>query len=311
MKTPELTRIYQNHHLDSTRWRRYEPRPRDVIVTTSYKSGTTFTQQILLQLLHGEEDPLPELMQVSPWIDARFHLESLEDVLSGLESQRGLRFIKSHLPLDGLPYFEQVKYLIVARDPRDVFMSFSNHYENYTEMAYAALNGGERVGAPLPQFDADLKQRWRNWLTRGWFEWEAEGWPFWGNLHHTRTYWEFRHLPNFCFVHYADMLADLEGTVRRIAGFIGHEVDDEMVARVVRESTFANVKKKAVEADANANEEDPRIFRGGQSAFIFKGTNGRWEGVLDDEDLALYEDVKARVLDPDCARWLEGGGEVR
>ena len=47
LKLPEISRTYRNHHLDSTLWREYEPRPGDVIVTTSYKSGTTFTQQIL------------------------------------------------------------------------------------------------------------------------------------------------------------------------------------------------------------------------------------------------------------------------
>ena len=48
---PRMTRVYQNHHLDSTRWDRYRPRENDVIVSTSYKSGTTWMQMILYQLL--------------------------------------------------------------------------------------------------------------------------------------------------------------------------------------------------------------------------------------------------------------------
>ena len=310
MSLPKVTRTYQNHHLDSKRWEGYKPRPGDIIVTTSYKAGTTFTQQILLYLLHGHKDPVPDLRELSPWIDARFMPIPLEDILAAFEAQTERRFLKSHLALDGLPYFEEVKYLVVARDPRDVFMSFSNHYENYTEMAYLAVNGGDRVGDPLPPYDADPHQRWRDWLTRGWFEWESEGWPFWGNLHHTQSYWEYRHLPNFCFLHYADMLADLEGTVRKIAAFIGHEASEEAIARAVHETTFASVRKRALEADANEPEGQPRIFAGGQSAFIFKGTNGRWKDVLTDEDLALCERAVARVLTPDCAKWLETGGPV-
>ena len=55
---PRTTRVYQNHHLDSTRWQHIEPRDGDIIVTTSYKSGTTWTQGILNALLHPtrEED---------------------------------------------------------------------------------------------------------------------------------------------------------------------------------------------------------------------------------------------------------------
>ena len=310
MSLPKVTRAYQNHHLDSKRWDGYKPRPDDIIVTTSYKAGTTFTQQILLHLLHGYEDPVPVLQDVSPWLDARFMPIPLEEVLAGLEAQTERRFIKSHLALDGLPYFEEVKYLVVARDPRDVFMSFSNHYENYTEMAYIGVNGGDRVGDPLPPFDPDVHQRWRDWMTRGWFEWESEGWPFWGNLHHTQSYWDHRHLPNLCFLHYADMLAALDGTVRKIAAFIGHDANEDDIARVVRETTFANVKKKAIEADENEPEDQPRMFAGGQSAFIFKGTNGRWKGVLSDDDLALWDAAKTRLLTPDCAKWLEQGGEV-
>jgi hypothetical protein len=56
-------------------------------------------------------------------------------------------------------------------------------------------------------------------------------------------------------------------------------------------------------------DEDPweRAFKGGTDAFIYKGTNGRWRGVLTEQDLALYEAAKRRVLEPDCAEWLEQG----
>ena len=309
MTFPGPTRVYQNHHLDSNRWSGFKPRRGDIIVTTSYKAGTTFTQQILLHMLHGGEDPPPKRSEISPWIDARFHPTPIEEVLAGLESQTGRRFIKSHLPLDGLPYYEEVQYLVVARDPRDVFMSFSNHYGNYTQVAYAAANGGDRVGGPLPPFEPEVHRRFRDWITRGWFEWESEGWPFWSNMHHTQSYWDHRQLPNLFFLHYADMLADLEATVRRIAACIGHDVSGDDVARIVRGSRFATMKKQAAEEDEAAGDE-PRMFAGGESAFIYKGTNGRWKGVLDDEDLALYEEAKERVLTPDCAAWLENGGEV-
>ena len=309
MPLPTIQHVYQNHHLDSKRWDAYQPRDSDIIVTTSYKAGTTFTQNILLQMLHGDADELPTL-EISPWIDARFMPVPLDEVYEMLEAQSHRRFLKSHLPLDGLPYHPNVKYIIVARDPRDVFMSFLNHYGNYTETAYEIFDAGEVVGAPLPRYDGDVRGLWRRWITSGWFDWESEGYPFWGNMHHTQTYWDFKDLPNFLFMHYADMLADLEGSVRRIAGFIDHPLSDTDVARIVERTSFSAVKKQAQEADANPDPDEPAIFKGGQSAFFFKGTNGRWKEILNDDDLALYEATRSRVLSDDCARWLEEGGPV-
>ena len=55
------------------------------------------------------------------------------DVL-GLEAQTGRRSIKTPLPLDGIPYYDTAKYIYVGRDGRDVFMSFWNHHNNYSDM---------------------------------------------------------------------------------------------------------------------------------------------------------------------------------
>ena len=309
MQRPEKTRVYQNHHLDSERWRVWKARPDDVIVTTSYKSGTTLTQEILTYMLYGHRDPVPPYKKVCPWPDARFHPITLDELSDWMEGIRGRRFFKSHLALDGLRYDERVKYIVVARDPRDVFMSWINHYGNYTEVAYEELDGGDRVGDPIPRFVDDVHQLWRNWITRGWFPWESEGWPFWGNMHHTKTYWEYRSLPNLLFLHYNDMRADHAGAVRRIAAFIEHPLSDEEVDRIVEATSFKAAKKRAAAEDEETKAE-PRQFAGGESAFIYKGTNGRWRDVLDAQELELYEAAKRRILPPDAARWLEEGGEV-
>jgi hypothetical protein len=62
---PVRTRTYQNHVFDSTYWDQYAPRPGDVIIATSYKSGTTWTQNIVLQLIFAGSQYRPFL---------RFHL---------------------------------------------------------------------------------------------------------------------------------------------------------------------------------------------------------------------------------------------
>ncbi len=298
---PRVAHEYINHHLDSTRWRVFEPRPDDVVITTSYKSGTTWMQQILHGLVFQGDPKAPALWEASPWLDERF-VAPLEEVGAAIAAQTHRRFLKSHLPLDGLPYYPQVKYVVVARDARDVFMSLWNHYNNYTDAMMKSLN--DLGGEPFPQPPEDIQECWRNWITRGWFEWETEGWPFWSNLHHTRTYWEHRHLSNLLLVHYADLLADPQGQVRRVADFLDLELSPEELARTVRLASFDAMK---VSFKRDFDERFRQRFRGGTDAFLFKGTNGRWRAVLSDEDLVLYEEAKRRVLTPDCAEWLERG----
>ena len=126
MSVPALTHIYQNHHLDSTRWEYFEPRSDDIVISTSYKAGTTWMQTIVANLLHPHDDMLIPVTEMSPWLDMRMY--PLEGVLNQLKLQNDRRFIKTHLPLDGLSYHRDIRYIVVGRDARDVFMSLLNHW---------------------------------------------------------------------------------------------------------------------------------------------------------------------------------------
>ena len=56
---PQITHSYQNHHLNSAHWQHYVPRNDDIIVTTSIKSGTTWTQTIVLNLIFQDLSRAP------------------------------------------------------------------------------------------------------------------------------------------------------------------------------------------------------------------------------------------------------------
>jgi aryl sulfotransferase len=297
---PQVTRVYQNHHVDSTRWGHFTPRDDDIIISTSYKSGTTWMQMIMNYLLVPDGN-WETFQGFSPWLDATFR--PIEDVLTDLNAQTHRRCIKSHLAFDGLPYFPQVKYIIVARDVRDVFMSLWNHYASFTDSFYEDMkNRVVHESRVLPRYDGDIHKGWRDWTTRGWFEWESEGYPFWGNMHHTKTFWEFRHLPNILFVHYNNLLDSSRAEIRRITEYIGLNVTDQQIDKVVELTSFQNVK-------ANSDQIMGKMesFKGGSKSFINKGTNGRWKGIFSENELKLYDEAVERVLTPDCAHWLETG----
>jgi aryl sulfotransferase len=300
---PQRTRVYRCHHLDSTRWDDVVPRPDDVVITTSLKAGTTWTQRIVSLLVFQTRELPKTLHWVSPWPDCRFIVgrAEMKEVVEGLEHRR---FLKSHLAFDALPYWETTKYVYVGRDTRDVFMSTWNHVRAYTPLARELLNGGENAPAePFLDPPDDIRAFWRLWMTRASHPWESDGFPYWSHHHHARTYWDFRHLPNLLFVHYNDLKADLPGEMRRIARFLDIDVPEEKWPMLADAATFASMKR-----DTHIlGPEMGMIFEGGADRFLYKGTNDRWRDVLTADDLALYDVAAERTLTPELRCWLERG----
>jgi aryl sulfotransferase len=104
---PKVLHTYQNHSMDSTRWTRYYPRPHDIVISTSYRSGTTWLQEIVRRLIFWQQEDdawrqIP-LNDISSWLDMR--IVPLDQTCALLENQRHRRFIKTHLALDGLPFY--------------------------------------------------------------------------------------------------------------------------------------------------------------------------------------------------------------
>ena len=228
-------------------------------------------QRIMSLLVFGP-GPLPTaLVALSPWIDAAF-MGDVDDVVATIEAQQHQRFLKSHLPFDALPYDTAVRYVYVGHDTRDVFMSVFNHYSGYTELTYSLLDAAGGADNPMPRCPATERELWADWMTRSLFESETDGWPFWSHHHHAASFWPYRDLPNVLMVHYADLLADLETQMRRVAAFTQLEVAEEDWPELVAAARFDAMKQ-----DAIRNEDYMGlIFEGGASRFFHKGTNGRW-----------------------------------
>jgi aryl sulfotransferase len=114
---PRKTRELHNHRFDSTIWNDLKFRDDDIIISTYAKSGTTWTQQIVAQMLFGP-DPNLEVAEMSPWLDLRIPPKEVK--LPIVEAQTHRRFPKTHLPLDALDFSPEAKYIYIGRDGRDV-----------------------------------------------------------------------------------------------------------------------------------------------------------------------------------------------
>ena len=67
---PVKTRELQNHHFDSRIWNDLKFRKDDIVIATYAKSGTTWVQQIVAQLLFSGAEGL-DVAAMSPWNSCR------------------------------------------------------------------------------------------------------------------------------------------------------------------------------------------------------------------------------------------------
>lgn len=299
---PQRSRDYQGHLLDSSRWDQFRPRPDDVVITTAYKAGTTWMQAIVGNLIfQGREIP-GAILEISPWVEMR--VVPLDEMVALIEAQEHRRFLKSHLALDGLRFFPEIKYIHVCRDLSDVFISMWNHHRNYSDEAREEFRGfDEKVGWRFPECPDNPKAFWHDWISRGAFPWENVGYPYWCPLHHLATWWQYRHLPNILFVHYNDLLRDIEGEMRRVAEFLHIEVPETAWPDLTHAVSIDTLRDNA----ATFMGSHGKSFKGGGKTFLNKGTNGRWRDVLDDSDMTAYQAAMDNSLDPEAAAWMENG----
>lgn len=282
--------IVQNAVMDSTRWDRFVHRPGDILVCTPPKCGTTWTQAIVASLLWPAGDVPGPVMDLAPWWDANFY--DLEELVARLEAQTFRRSVKTHLPVEAIPWWETAYYVAVFRDGRDAFMSYVNHVASFRDDVRERLNAAavEKGLQTLPSYDGDLHGLYEHWIDL----------PL--PLVMLRGWWERRHLPNVLLVHFNDLLSDLDGEMRRIGAFLRVAIDPRSWPDQVARCTFDAMKRRAGEIG-----RFERNFVGGGESFLHKGTNGRWREVLTETELARYDAAVAKILSPEQARWLERG----
>jgi hypothetical protein len=248
------------------------------------------------------------LAEISPWLD----MVTLrrDDVVALLEAQRHRRFIKSHTPLDGLPADEQVTYVCVGRDPRDVAVSLYHHMDNMDPdmfmRARAQAVGMDDVAELLaldPPSGAETL--------------EASFWHYMDNptepvhttnslrstLHHCEDALRATERANVVVFHYGDLKADLEGEMRRLADRLGITVDERVWPELVEAASFERMRARADDLAPNSSQRFWKETR----QFFHSGTGGGWRAFWDDAAQRRYEDRVAELAPPDVADWAHHG----
>ena len=302
---PQRSQRYQTTMIDTDRWDEFKFRDGDIFICTPPKTGTTWTQMICALLIFQKPELEVPLTSLSPWLE--FKSAPIDDVLELLEAQTHRRFIKTHTPLDGIPYRESATYLCIGRDPRDAFMSMDNHMQNMSSEFFKAQLSAEEIVAmkqAAAKAPKEITEKFQAWIADDGVPWQSDK-PIGAStvLYHIQSFWNFRHLTNIHLFHYSNLMADLDGEMRRMAAALGIEVDEQKWPELVKAATFESMKAKANDL---APDVDKGVWRD-NDRFFNKGSNGQWNAVFTDREIGLYEAAMAQRLEPALAQWLEKG----
>lgn len=309
------TRRYRTDAHDSARWRGFPWRPGDIVISPPPKCGTTWVQMICALLVFQTPALDRALDLISPRLDSL--TVAADEALGILEAQEHRRFVKTHTPLDGLPYDEVATYICIGRDPRDVALSWDNHLANTDMAAFerarraVGAGSGDRAGGDHGQ--SRLPPMWAENRRKRFWRWAEDPTPpdradssLRSTLHHLQTFWAARERPNVVLLHYGELKADLEGQMRALARRLSIAVPEDRWPELVQAAGFGRMRERADQLVPNASRG---VFRENQR-FFARGTVGQWREVLDEDDVARYHRRLAELAGSCEARGRAAGGGV-
>ena len=203
----------------------YTPDTGDIFVSTFPKSGTNWMMQIAHQVAWRGDGEFKNIHDAVAWPDspnkrsqkAMTPLQS--DVIKQL-SPTGMRVIKTHLSAHYVPFNDQAKYLIVVRDPKEVFVS---------SFPFVRSLAGPLMPSVDDWLDMFLTKHWPMNFGNTWAE-------------HTSSYWALRNKPNVLITSYTELKRDSDKGIRLVADTLGVKLTDEELNQVIEKSSIQYMK---------------------------------------------------------------------
>ena len=190
----------------------FQPKSDDIIVAIPPKNGITWLMHICHQMrMQGREPDFEDQMQVITWIEASEKVHGI-DPAAKTQPARPYIFV-THLPHSLLPNGGKLIYCF--REQKDAVLSAYYFYDSKL-----SLKG--RVSLSIFA-DVYLQQRVER------------------HLNELILWWEHRHDVDVLLLFFDDLKEDHAGCVRRIAKFMGVNLDEDAIARVVHTTTHTEM----------------------------------------------------------------------
>jgi len=286
---PERSRDYVGPVTDTRVWEDFDLRDDDIILSTPPKCGTTWSQAIIMMLLNGAAETERPIWKESLWLDCGFRGQ--DKAVEALNNQTTRRCIKSHSPLDSIPFNPKVTYITVYRHPVDVHFSLEKHVANMTADVLQFMYP-EQAGAAFKRF-----------LTAPETDAGTDDLTLASLLHHYRSFSAWAHLPNVHFFHYADLKRDLAYEIRRYAAAMGVSPSDRLIDEITAATSFPSMKQVTRNTQDTAG---PSAFKD-VAGFFHSATSNKWVGRLSDAEVEAYHAKFSQIAQPSEVSWLENG----
>ena len=276
----------------------------DIVISVPPKSGTTWTMNIVYQLLTGGTADFDDIYAEVPWIEFLGRPDQpIQEVLDRVDAmpRDRRRAFKTHSAPPGLPFFQEgsgkdVKYIVVFRSPEEALVSFRPFLGQHSDEWFELWNVPKNVlyRPDFPSFYSEVIDR--QGMQARFFAFLA-------------SWWSLREAANVLFVHYADMKRDHEGAIRKIAKFLRIEPTADQWPAILSYTSFPWMKLHEEKFEFRSAGKVPILKSG---AMIRKGEAGqaRSDGMTDEIARHLRELGSQLVSDPAAIRWYYEGGAV-
>jgi aryl sulfotransferase len=292
---PDVPIRYTSPDEDSSRWVGFPFREGDIVISARSKTGTTWVQMICALLVFQTPDLPDSLSNLSPWLD--WLITPRSEVYDQLAAQDHRRFIKSHTPLDGLPFDARVAYIVTGRHPLDMAVSLYHQGANLNRDRIRELTG-EADPRPSDHRRPPLREWLLDWIEQDVDpKYSLDSLP--GVMWHLTDAWVRRGDQRVVFVHYDDLVNDLDSEMRRLACLLDMSVSEDNWPALVRAATFAQMR-----ARAESIAPDPAGVLRDRAAFFRRGSSGSGAETLTRVELERYYQRVSQMAPSALLEWL-------
>jgi Sulfotransferase domain len=239
---------------DLQAYARFKTLPSDVFVASYPKSGMLWLLEIVHYITSKDAGKLdfPSMFELAD----EEHLEALSSP----------RCMLTNLPFVLLPHNNEknVKYIYIARNPRDVAVSQYNFYKEMPSMGFP-----------------NSKQTTYTWAE--FLEYFMNG-EVPGGLYfdHILKWWQQKEDANVLFLKYEDLQKDIQSQVKIIAEFLGYQLSQQQIKTVAEKSSFQSMKSKPSPFMKKISE----LSKTGSP--LRKGIVGDWQNYFSSQQLEQF-----------------------